>query len=105
LHQVVECRDGALTRHVDLPDAFSHGAGGEWRVHFHVPVFLRSLGVLETTQPDLERVLDLIKLRPDRPCLEVETYTWDVLPAEHRTVEMSEAIARELAWTRDRLMQ
>lgn len=105
LHQVVECRDGSLTRHVDLPDAFSHGGGGEWRVHFHVPVFLRSLGTLETTQPDLERVLDLIKLRSDRPCLEVETYTWDVLPAEHRTVEMSEAIARELAWARDRLKQ
>ena len=105
LHQVVTSENGSLTRHIDLPDAFAHGDDGEWRVHFHVPVFLSNLGALDTTQPDLERVLELIKTRTDRPCLEVETYTWDVLPAAYRTAEMSEAIARELAWTRDRLMQ
>lgn len=105
LHQVVARADRSLTRHVDLPDAFAGAHDGEWRIHFHVPVFLARLGVLDTTQPDLERVLELIKSRTDRPCLEVETYTWDVLPAEYRTAEMSEAIARELAWTRDRLMQ
>ena len=105
LHQVVSRSADSLTRYVDLPEALSHGNGGEWRVHFHVPVFLRSLGELETTQPDLERVLDLVKTRTDAPCLEVETYTWDVLPAEHRTTAMSDAIARELAWTRDRLQQ
>jgi hypothetical protein len=103
LHQVVELTNGTLTRYVDLPEALSDRDGGEWRVHFHVPVFLRSLGVLETTQPDLERVLDLVKTRTDRPCLEVETYTWDVLPAEYRTADINEAIARELKWTRDRL--
>ena len=103
LHQVVERSDRGLTRYVDLPEALANGGGGEWRVHFHVPVFLRSLGALETTQPDLETVLDLIKARADAPCLEVETYTWDVLPPEYRTSSMSEAIARELAWTRQRL--
>ena len=108
LHQVVSRSGERLTRYVDLPDALADGgvagrAGSEWRVHFHVPVFLRTLGDLETTQPDLERVLDLIKTRTDAPCLEVETYTWDVLPQEYRQVEMSAAIARELAWTRDRL--
>jgi hypothetical protein len=103
LHQVVERSNGSLTRYVDLPDALREGNGTEWRVHFHVPVFLRSLGVLETTQPDLERVIDLVKQREDHPCLEVETYTWDVLPKEYRTTDLSEAIARELKWTRERL--
>lgn len=108
LHQVVSRSHDVLTRYVDLPDALARGSapgsgGSEWRVHFHVPVFLKTLGTLETTQPDLERVLDLVKTRTDAPCLEVETYTWDVLPAEYRTAEMSVAIARELAWTRDRL--
>ena len=103
LHQVVERSNDTLIRYMDLPDALAKGGGAEWRVHFHVPVFLRSLGALETTQPDLERVLDLVKQRKDRPCLEVETYTWEVLPAEYRTTDMSEAIARELKWTRDRL--
>lgn len=107
LHQVVEKSARGLTRFVDLPDALAAtdiGPGSrEWRVHFHVPVFLRELGVLDTTQPDLETVLDLVKKRVDPVCVEVETYTWDVLPAEYRTADMSEAIARELAWTRNRL--
>jgi hypothetical protein len=109
LHQVVARSAGGLQRYVDLPEALAAGASegspphSEWRIHFHVPVFLRSMGDLETTQPDLETVLDLVKHRSDSPCLEVETYTWDVLPREHRTSEMSEAIARELAWTRHRI--
>lgn len=103
LHQVVSRSQDSLTRYVDLPDALAQAVDSEWRVHFHVPVFLRSLGELDTTQPDLERVLDLVKTRTDAPCLEVETYTWDVLPPEHRAIAMSDAIVRELAWTRDRL--
>ena len=109
LHQVVARSDRGLQRYADLPEALAAGESqdaplhSEWRIHFHVPVFLRSMGDLETTQPDLEAVVDLIKHRADRPCLEVETYTWDVLPPEHRTSEMSEAIARELAWTRQRM--
>jgi len=116
LHQVVEQSAAGLRRFVDLPEALGASAltaagaqapawpgKNEWRIHFHVPVFLRTMGDLETTQPDLETVLDLVKTRADSPCLEVETYTWDVLPPEYRTAEMSAAIARELAWTRQRL--
>jgi sugar phosphate isomerase/epimerase len=112
LHQVVERSDRGLKRFVDLPDALAGASAGaskdaplrsEWRIHFHVPVFLRTMGDLETTQPDLEAVLDLVKKRTDAPCLEVETYTWDVLPPEYRTADMSEAIARELTWTRQRM--
>jgi sugar phosphate isomerase/epimerase len=105
LHQVVERSAEGLRRYVDLPEALAGASLNrpEWRVHFHVPVFLRTMGDLETTQPDLEAVLDLVKQRTDAPCLEVETYTWDVLPPEYRTADMSEAIARELSWTRARL--
>lgn len=106
LHQVVQCCGGRLDRYVDLPDALSAAgplAGREWRVHFHVPIFLAAMGGLDTTQPYLESVLDLVKQMPGAQCLEVETYTWDVLPPEYRTVTMNAAIARELAWTRARL--
>jgi hypothetical protein len=111
LHQVVARTDRGLTRYVDLPEALAAlepdtatlQTPAEWRIHFHVPVFLSAMGALETTQPDLETLLDLVKARPAPACLEVETYTWDVLPAEHRTAEMTEAIARELAWTRARV--
>jgi hypothetical protein len=105
LHQVVEQREGKLSRFVDLPDALS--AAGctdcEWRVHFHVPVFLASMGALDTTQRELIAAIDAIRQRQEPACLEVETYTWDVLPAEYKTVDMHAAIARELAWVRNQL--
>lgn len=55
------------------------------------------------TQHELAALLD--RLRRDPVCwyLEVETYTWDVLPPEYRTTDVCTAIARELAWVRDRL--
>ena len=105
LHQVVSRSGGGLTRFVDLPEALAADVrvADEWRIHFHVPIVLRLLGELETTQPDLETMLALVSARPAAACLEVETYTWGVLPAEYRTAQMSEAIARELAWARDRV--
>jgi hypothetical protein len=68
-----------------------------------VPVFLQALGDFETTQPYLGTVLDLLKHQPICPYVEVETYTWDVLPAQYRTTDVAVAIARELAWVRKRL--
>lgn len=107
LHQVVERRaDGRLVRHLDLADAFAAlgaGRGAEWRVHFHVPVFHPGLGRLGTTQDVLSEVLALHRQAPISAHLEVETYTWDVLPPELRQVEVSAAIARELAWVREAL--
>ena len=48
LHQTIQSRDGNLTRYADLPDALAalHNgdAGGEWRVHCHVPLFQSSYG-------------------------------------------------------------
>ena len=112
LHQVVERAPTGVTRYTDLPDALdatrgTGPAGAEWRVHYHVPIFLGTLGALETTQSDLVVLLDGLR-RAGSPsgssvCLEVETYTWDVLPAEHRNVDVCTAIARELTWVRRRL--
>jgi hypothetical protein len=76
---------------------------GEWRVHFHVPVFLASMSGFETTQSYLLAVLDLLARTSACRCLEVETYTWDVLPLEYRTTDVCTAIARELAWVRSML--
>jgi len=107
LHQTVERRDGRLTRHVDLPDAFAALAqgqgGGEWRVHCHVPVFLADLGGLASTQDFLDDILDICRQQCVSPHLEVETYTWDVLPAALRGADKADAIARELNWVVERL--
>lgn len=108
LHQVVE-RDaaGGLRRFTDLPAALAAGmtAGSEWRVHFHVPVFRAELPPFGSTQPFLSALLARHRRRPIAPHLEVETYTWDVLPAAFRDGDRAGAIARELDWVRERLGQ
>src|SRR5436309_15747053 len=77
LHQVVERTPTGTQRYTDLPEALAAAdAAGpmerEWRVHFHVPIFLGPLGSLETTQAYLASVLRLLKADPFCPCLEVE---------------------------------
>jgi sugar phosphate isomerase/epimerase len=104
LHQVVSKHGDSLERFVDLPDALGHaGVNHEWRVHFHVPLFLENLGTLVTTQPFVSSFLAALRANPVCDQLEVETYTWDVLPAEHRKLDVAEAIARELDWVRSQL--
>lgn len=74
-----------------------------WRVHFHVPVFLDQTEHFPTTQANLSQVLKLQKMSGFCRHLEVETYTWDVLPEVYRTQPVSQAIAREVDWVRERL--
>jgi hypothetical protein len=101
LHQVVVRGRGGLVRYTDLPDALAAHSGRdaeEWRVHCHVPIFLAVMEDTGTTQGYLETVLALLRGRGFCNMLEVETYTWDVLPAGYWTVDVHTAIARELAW-------
>lgn len=102
LHQVVERRDGHLTRYADLPEALEAARGSpgarEWRIHFHVPLFLRDLGRFTNTQDYLRELLDRVRREPVAPHLEVETYTWDVLPEEYRREDIVTAVTRELTW-------
>lgn len=96
LHQVVARRGDELARYVDLPEACAADLDAdEWRVHFHVPIF-REEG---TTQAFLR---DVIAMNLSTH-LEVETYTWDVLPAEYRDEPIADAVARELSWVLERL--
>jgi hypothetical protein len=98
LHQTVVRQGEQLLRFLDLPEALASAprAGAEWRVHFHVPIFMGQLDTFESTQPDLLPLLAELARTPDCPHLEVETYTWDVLPEAFRNVPIDEAIAREL---------
>ncbi len=102
LHQVVERGRHGLRRYLDLPEALEHAAredgAAEWRIHFHVPLFRERLGPFSNTQDFLRRLLALVRAEPLAPHLEVETYTWDVLPAEYRGEPVVTAVARELDW-------
>lgn len=108
LHQVVQKSQGTLRRFADLPEALAQAggaAGTEWRVHFHVPVILERMQHFDSTQAFLREVLALHRADPLSAHLEVETYTWDVLPEEYRKSDLSAAIARELNWVKAELRQ
>jgi sugar phosphate isomerase/epimerase len=107
LHQVVVRRPDGLRRYLDLGPALAEARPGtddqEWRIHFHVPLFQERLGLFHNTGDFLERLLPAAIAEGRCPHFEVETYTWDVLPEEHRRLPVVEAIARELTWTLERL--
>jgi hypothetical protein len=106
LHQVIERQNGRLKRHLDLPQALARldqAHGAEWRVHFHVPIFLAELTDFSTTQGFLREILALHRREPISRHLEVETYTWDVLPPHYREVDVASAIGRELTWVIEQL--
>lgn len=101
LHQVVaKVSGGNLLRYPDLPQALNEIENPlvkEWRAHFHVPIFAKSFDALSSTQEEIKEVLALQKEHPFTNHLEVETYTWDVLPAELK-LPMQNSITRELQW-------
>ncbi len=107
LHQVVEHYKGELTRYTDLPEAIEHLGDSqeyrEWRVHFHVPIFLEQLAEFSSTQYFVSAILNRHRQSPISEHLEVETYTWDVLPAELRTESVDQAIVREMRWVLEAL--
>jgi hypothetical protein len=107
LTQTVEKKDGKLTRFLNLEDAFEawrrNPGPREWRTHFHVPVFLDSLGELGTTRFAIEDALKFHKASPLSRQLEIETYTWDVLPEQLKTGDIVDYVTRELEWVRGQL--
>ena len=107
LHQVVQRRPGGIIRFADLPEALASldnaTADREWRVHFHVPIFLDRLAPFASTQAFIREVLAIHRAIPVSAHLEVETYTWDVLPEPFRSGSVDEAVARELAWVQTEL--
>ena len=106
LHQLIARGAGGLRRFADLPEALAPGGaadGEEWRVHFHVPVFLETLPDFGTTQAFLAEILALHRADPISPHLEVETYTWSVLPPGLAAGTVDQAVTRELSWVKERL--
>ncbi len=101
LHQTMERSTGPVVRYPDLSEALANldnARGKEWRSHFHVPIFLERMEHFDTTQDFLREILHLHRATPVTTQLEVETYTWDVLPEQYRQVSVADAIARELNW-------
>ena len=110
LHQVVagDPATGQVRRRfTDLPDALAERepapAGEEWRVHFHVPLHAAPGEPFRDTRDHLSGALDWLAARPAACAhLEMETYTWEVLPPSLR-LPVEDQLVREYAWTLDAL--
>jgi hypothetical protein len=108
LSQTCQKKDGQTTWFLNLEDAFEafqkDPGPREWRTHFHVPVFLTDLGGgFGTTRFALEQALAVHKQTPLSTHLEIETYTWDVLPDHLKTGDIVEYVTRELDWVKGQL--
>jgi sugar phosphate isomerase/epimerase len=104
-HQVIaRNNDGTLTRYPDLDEALlaAPNAEGEeeWRVHFHVPLNFAPSSAFDTTADHLLGVMDILARQPGLCShLEMETYTWEVLPPELKNRSVVEQLAGEYEWT------
>jgi hypothetical protein len=92
----------------DLDEALAGGLPGaeEWRIHFHVPVHHAGEN---TTQRELMETLEQLLggTTPATKHLEVETYTWSVLPDDERPTDLADliaGIAAELRWAKRELV-
>ena len=101
LHQVRRRSANVITGYADLPEALAapeSGAPSVWRIHFHVPLYFTGDADLRSTAPALDDAFWAEIARGDISHLEIETYTFHVLPPSLRTGTVAESIAREFAW-------
>jgi sugar phosphate isomerase/epimerase len=96
----------------DLPEALAGPnalpGDGTWRVHFHVPLHAPPEPPLKSTSAVLEQTLAALFAgeRALTDQVEVETYTWSVLPPGQRPdgpEALVDGIAAELGWARETL--
>jgi sugar phosphate isomerase/epimerase len=115
LHQTLaRSKGGAISREIDLSAELALRPPPEyrdaeaWRVHFHVPVHAERLGPLRTTRRELRQALETIAELDYSPHLEVETYTWEVLPgraADSSPMLLIDGLTNEMVATRDLLAE
>lgn len=114
LHQtVVRREDGQRVIYRDLKDALAHEPAGpgpglddahlpspEWRIHFHIPLHSPPTEYFGNTADHLLGTLDVLAADPARCThLEMETYTWEVLPGELKNRTVVDQLVAEYEWT------
>ena len=101
LHQVITRHDGGTLKHyADLSEALKHfqtTEAKEWRTHFHVPIFIDRYQLFESTQDHIFKLLQMLPQDSPTHHLEIETYTWEVLPPSMK-LDLLTSIEREYQW-------
>lgn len=105
LHQVRESQPAGIVPADDLDEALRDLPGeNAWRVHFHIPLHHVPAAPLETTVDVLRQTVAEVDRLPYGPevHLDIETYTWSVLPGA--SVGITDGIAAEIAWAKSNLL-
>ena len=99
-HQVIERgAGGTLQRYKDLDVALAQAGDKEWRIHFHVPLHSPPTKLFDNTADHLIGVLDALQREPSLCShLEMETYTWEVMPPEMKNRDVVEQLVGEYDW-------
>ncbi len=113
LHQTsVRKESGEIVFYSDLTDALvneTFNGPQEWRIHYHVPLQLEKINNngLGTTHFANQDVFQFLGDNPQlKPHLEIETYTWNVLPENIRPrddVSLVRGIEAEIAYVKNAL--
>ncbi len=101
LHQVIARNGSALTRYRDLDVALAQAPADdeEWRIHFHIPLHCPTSALFDNTSDHLLGVLGLLQQDPTLCShLEMETYTWEVMPAELKNRSVVDQLVGEYDW-------
>src|SRR5205807_2526669 len=112
-HQVLERRaDGAIERYRDLDVALTRNSKlktqnyPEWRIHFHIPLHSHPTALFDNTSDHIRGLLQFMKGHPGLCShLEMETYTWEVMPAEMKNRSVVEQLVSEYEWTLGQLRE
>jgi len=104
LHQTtITLSDQDVSFFEDLPLALQSidspkNAQGTWRIHFHVPIYLREFGLLQASQQEIVDCVSSCRRYSEVTHFEVETYAWNVLPPDLQEETLAVGIAKELTW-------
>ena len=110
-HQVIaRTVNGDFRCYRDLSDAIDQINNGqvkdeiEWRIHFHLPLHCLPTELFDTTIDQLLKVIEYLGQKP-AVCshIEMETYTWEVLPENMRQRDVIDQIVDEYNWTLKKL--
>nr|WP_299066958.1 metabolite traffic protein EboE [uncultured Allomuricauda sp.] len=103
LHQITEKTETGIKTYSDLPELLMEKRSfSELRAHFHVPIFLEKFDGLSSTQDQILKVVKFLKSNKVCDHLEIETYTWEVLPINLKK-ELASSIVREVEWLKAKL--
>ena len=105
LHQaIIKSKNGKLKHFKDLGNALNNitSDSKEIRTHYHVPIFTTQFKTLRSTQLEIIETLNEWKKSNFSNHIEVETYTWEILPKELQTNTI-DTIVRELDWVKSQL--